>query len=143
MATYKGINGYAVQSIASDPSLDEGQVWYNNATYAIKLASLSTVGTWASGGNLNTARYALDGAGSQTAAVVFGGNAAPGPTGATELYNGTSWTTTTPLTTSRFGVAGAGTQTVGLAFGGATPPASNATEEFTGAFLSTKKITTS
>ena len=43
MATYKGINGFAVQSVASDPSpLDEGQVWYNNATYAFKLASLST-----------------------------------------------------------------------------------------------------
>jgi hypothetical protein len=40
MTTYKGINGFAVQSVASDPSpLDEGQVWYNNATYAFKLAS--------------------------------------------------------------------------------------------------------
>jgi len=44
MTTYKGINGFAVQSVATDPSpLDEGQVWYNNATYAFKLAGLSTV----------------------------------------------------------------------------------------------------
>ena len=57
MTTYKGINGFAVQSVASDPSpLDEGQVWYNNATYAFKLAAATTVGTWASGGALNTAR---------------------------------------------------------------------------------------
>jgi hypothetical protein len=57
MATYKGINGFAVQSVASDPSpLDEGQVWYNNATYAFKLARVTTVATWASGGNLNTTR---------------------------------------------------------------------------------------
>ena len=54
MTTYKGINGFAVQSVASDPSpLDEGQVWYNNATYAFKLASVTTAGTWATGGNLN------------------------------------------------------------------------------------------
>ena len=30
MATYKGINGYAVQTVASDPSPgDPGQVFYN------------------------------------------------------------------------------------------------------------------
>ena len=74
MATYKGINGFAVQSVASDPSpLDEGQVWYNNATYAFKLASVTTAGTFASGGNLNTARARLAGAGTQTAGLGFGG----------------------------------------------------------------------
>ena len=73
MTTYKGINGFAVQSVASDPSpLDEGQVWYNNATYAFKLASVTTAGTWASGGSLNTARYLLGGAGLQTAGLGFG-----------------------------------------------------------------------
>ena len=102
MTTYKGINGFAVQSVASDPSpLDEGQVWYNNATYAFKLAGVTTVGTWASGGSLNTARTSLGGAGTQTSALAFGG--APGP------------------------IQG------NLAV----------TEEFTGAFLATKKITTS
>jgi hypothetical protein len=57
MTTYKGINGFAVQSVGSDPSpLNEGQVWYNNAGYAFKLASVTTAGAWATGGNLNTAR---------------------------------------------------------------------------------------
>ena len=37
--------------------------------------------------------------------------------------------------------SGAGTQTAGLAFGGDVPPSTNATEEFTGAFLSVKKVT--
>jgi hypothetical protein len=55
MTTYKGINGFAVQSVGSDPSpLDEGQVWYNNVGYAFKLASVTTAGAWATGGNLNT-----------------------------------------------------------------------------------------
>ncbi len=33
MATYKGINGYAVQTVASDPSPgDPGQVFYNTTS---------------------------------------------------------------------------------------------------------------
>jgi hypothetical protein len=44
------------------------------------------------------------------------------------------------LATARRLLGGAGTQTAGLAFGGQTP---TATEEFTGAFLSTKTLTTS
>jgi hypothetical protein len=42
---------------------------------------------------LNTARYGLAGAGTQTAGLIFGGYVAtPTSTGATEEYNGTSWT---------------------------------------------------
>jgi hypothetical protein len=40
--------------------------------------------------NMNTARNSLAGAGTQTAAVAFGGG--PPVAGATEEYNGTSWT---------------------------------------------------
>jgi hypothetical protein len=80
----------------------------------------------------------LAGCGIQTAALAFGGNVPPA-TGATELYDGTSWTTSSAtLGTARYDFAGAGTQTAGLAFGTTT-----ATEEFTGAFLSTKTLTTS
>ena len=148
MTTYKGINGFAVQSVATDPSpLDEGQVWYNNATYAFKLASATTAGTFASGGNLNTARYSLGGSGTQTAALAFGGNASsPTDSAATELYNGTSWTNdSASLATGRVVLGGspAGTQTSALAFAGTTGTNSAATEEYTGAFLATKKITTS
>ena len=98
MTTYKGLNGFAVQSVATDPSpSDEGQVWYNNATYAFKLAAATTVGTWASGGNLNTARnnVASANSGTQTAALAFGGSSGS----ASESYNGTSWTTTPSLNT--------------------------------------------
>jgi hypothetical protein len=42
--------------------------------------------------SLNTARYALAGAGTQTAALAFGGLLLPA-TGATEEYDGTTWTT--------------------------------------------------
>ena len=39
MATYKGIQGQSVQTLASDPSPTasaEGQLWYNSTTYAFK-----------------------------------------------------------------------------------------------------------
>ena len=40
MATYKGIQGYSVQTLASDPSASadtEGQIWYNSTTGLFKL----------------------------------------------------------------------------------------------------------
>ena len=133
MATYKGINGFAVQSLASDPSpLDEGQVWYNNASYAFKLAGFNTA-AWASGPNANTARRGNAGAGTVSAALSFGGWA-PGQTGATETYNGSSWTNTGSLNTGRAFLAGAGIQTAALGFGGYQPPSLflSASESFNG-----------
>jgi hypothetical protein len=80
---------------------------------------------------MNTARQNLAGAGTQTAALGFGGSA-PAVTGATEQYDGTSWISVPPMATARSGLGGAGTQTAGLAFGGLTPTVSTATEEWTG-----------
>ena len=132
MTTYKGINGFAVQSVASDPSpLDEGQVWYNNATYAFKLASVTTAGTFASGGNMNTSRQLLASAGTQTTALGFGGTAPY--TGATEAYNGTSWTTVPgTLNTARAYLAGCGTQTAALGATGYNSGFPTATETYNG-----------
>jgi len=136
MTTYKGINGFAVQSVASDPSpLNEGQVWYNNATYAFKLASLSTVGTFASGGNMNTARGYMGGVGTQTATLAFGGSSQPTIFASTESYNGTSWTSSpNNMNTARVNLGGAGTQTAALGFGGyvAGPGSTSATELWNG-----------
>ena len=101
MATYKGINGFAVQSVASDPSpLDEGQVWYNNTTYAFKLASVTTAGTWASGGSLSAGTTQMGSAGIQTAALMFGGNSGS-ITAVTEEYDGSAWTAGGSLPTAR------------------------------------------
>jgi hypothetical protein len=95
--------------------------------------NVTTAAAWASGGNLNTTRSQLAGAGTQTASVGFGGST-PSETSATELYNGTSWTTNpTGLATARRTLAGCGTQTAALAFGGLIPSSDvTATEEFTG-----------
>ena len=73
MATYKGINGYAVQTVASDPSPgDPGQVFYNTTAKSFEY-TIEQNGAWASGGNLATARYTIAGAGTQTSALAIGG----------------------------------------------------------------------
>jgi hypothetical protein len=48
--------------------------------------------TWTNSGNLNTARYDLAGAGTQTAGLAFGGYG-PVIQVATEEYDGSTWTT--------------------------------------------------
>ena len=53
MATYKGIQGYTVQKLSSDPTAAEavGQLWYNSGDGAFKVATQSA-GAWSAGGNL-------------------------------------------------------------------------------------------
>jgi hypothetical protein len=111
MATYYGTYGQKVQYLASDPSDPQtGQVWYNSTSGVLKVRAVSTVGTFASGGNMNTAQpYAV---GTQNATLGFGNPV-------TETYNGTSWTSLpAAISPNRDGLAGAGTQTAALGFGG-------------------------
>ena len=81
MATYKEIQGFAVQNFSQDP--------------------VPTVVGWTSGGNLNTARGMLAGAGTQTAGLGFGGETSPGNRDETEEYNGTTWSNGGSLGTAR------------------------------------------
>ena len=80
MTTFKDIRGTAIQSLSSDPSNPEqGQIWYNNTIGVLK--GYQNIGaTWSAGGNLATARGGLGGAGTQTAALAFGGYVPPGVT---------------------------------------------------------------
>ena len=96
--------------------------------------------TWTAGGNLNTTRQGLAGAGTQTTGLAFGGGSS---NSATEEYNGTSWTTSTSMATGRYQLGGCGTQSSGLAFGVLATAITAATEEYTGAALAVKTITTS
>src|SRR6056300_959207 len=60
--------GSGIPSVASDPpSPSAGDVWYNTTSNAFKYLGVTTAGAWATGGDLNTARISLAGAGnSQT-----------------------------------------------------------------------------
>ena len=94
--------------------------------------------SWSEEGNLTTARGMLSGAGTKDAALAFGGNTGPGPSGGSnqnlsEEWNGTSWTEGPNLNTPRAGAVGAGTQTAGLCVAGQSTGNTNATEEYNGA----------
>ena len=78
MADYKGIKGFTVQSLATDPSTP-GAVW-------------------SSGGALNTARRSLAGTGTNSSALGFGGN--PSVTGAATEEWSIPGTITKTLTTT-------------------------------------------
>ena len=125
MANYIGIQGQNILIVSSDPANPtEGQIWYNSTSNLLKGYALATVNAFASGGNMNTARFQLAGAGSSNnSALAFGGNVSDVSQTATELYNGTSWTSNpTGLNTGRQNLGGAGTQTAALAFAGQNPP---------------------
>ena len=97
----------------------------SNATEEFNITvNTITAGAWSSGGNLNTGRTGLAGAGSQTAALAFGGTVATPSTpqnpykNESEEYNGTSWTEGNNLNQARSGIAGGGTQTAAIGAGG-------------------------
>jgi hypothetical protein len=86
MADYINIYGQDILAVASDPANPTvGQIWYNSTSNTLKGGGVTTAGTWATGGNIKPARGNLAGGGTQTEALAFGGEIAPGATtGATE-----------------------------------------------------------
>ena len=104
----------------------EGQLYFNSTANAFKETVFDVPGaTWASGGDLNTARTRFGGAGQapQSAALVFG--AGSSPYGQTEEYNGSAWSEQNDLNTGRYiSPGGAGTQTAALTAGGYNPATS-------------------
>ena len=138
MADYKGIKGFKIQSVSSDPSnLTKGQIWYNSTSAVVK-GRVIGVGGWSAGGALNNSRGWGGAAGTTgTAAMYFGGNENPTPPGAytleTEQYNGTSWTEVGDLNTGRQQISGLGSQSDAMAVGGQGATAeTNASEHWNG-----------
>jgi hypothetical protein len=105
---------------------------------------------WTSGTNYPTTISQTNFAGIQTNGLAFGG-AIAGPTNfqvATNTWNGSTWTSSSnKATATQQGGAGGNTNSASaLGFGGfksGSPAYFNGSEEFTGAFLSVKKVTTS
>ena len=95
MTDFKGIRGWKVQTLSSDPA-----------------ASIADTGSWASGADMNgPAREEMGAAGTQTSALAFGGqkSAAPNRSRAeTEHYNGSAWTELADLNSARTSLNGAG-----------------------------------
>lgn len=118
MAEYINIRGQSIEVVASDPANPTlGQIWYNSTSNTLKGEALG-VASWATGGDLNTARFELAGAGTQTAGLAFAGDTPVSRSSATEEYNGATWTSVNPVNTARNSLGGCGTQTAALGFGG-------------------------
>jgi len=96
-------------------------------------------GTWAAGGNLNTARGQLSCSGLQTAAIAAGGlnPSAGGTLDNSEEYNGNTWTEGNNLNDSRRVMLANGPQTAAFVAGGFIPANTAATEEYSGSSWAT------
>ena len=139
MSEYKGIKGFQVQTRTEDPSEGiAGDFYYNSTTGQFKTVNTggAPIGSWSSGGNMNTSRGGGAMAGLSTAAMIAGGsNATVSYLNSHEQYDGSSWAETTDLNTSRRYNGGGGTQTANLVMGGSIPPgdtSSNAVEQWDG-----------
>ena len=100
-------------------------------------ADVTTAAAWASGGTYPFNAGDFSGAGTQTAAIAFGGKIYPGPNAVTNVsasYDGASWTVGPSITTARGLAASAknGTTTAALCTGGYEPALSDKCEEFNG-----------
>jgi len=103
MAKLKDIKGSAIQYLAEDP--------------------VEYVGTWSSGGSLNTARYRGGTSGVTTAGLVYTGRT-PTYVGNTEQYDGTSWTELNDVNNNAYSCGGspAGSYTAALKSSGKSGP---------------------
>tara|TARA_R100001086_G_scaffold52756_1_gene23581 strand:- start:523 stop:1515 length:993 start_codon:yes stop_codon:yes gene_type:complete len=131
MATYKGIQGTAVQSLASSTGTIEGQIWYDTANGNFKLQGFQAA-AWSSGGSRSNATFRGAGFGTITDAVSSGGTqTSPLPAGpinaTTEVYNGTSWTSGTSAPLNLGYVTAGGTSPAGIVNTGESPPGSGTT----------------
>ena len=130
MAEYINIRGQNIEVVASDPANPTlGQIWYNSTSNTLKGGGVTTAASWASGGVMPTVIRRNTGAGTQTAAISFGGFVEPPYTNATYLYNGATWSTGNPMSVARSATqqgAQNATQTTALCYGGGNPGAPTA-----------------
>ena len=121
MAGYNTIRGLRVKYLSADPAgAEDGQVWYNSTTGNLRVDGILGTASWASSGNMSTARAHIGGAGSESSGLAFGGEGAPtGNTNSTEQYNGSAWTGGGNYPSEDESIMACGlTESTTLAFGG-------------------------
>ena len=125
MATYKGIHGYNIDAVSSDPpSPQEGQVWYNTDSGVLKYAT--GTGAWSAGGALGSGRYAPGQWGTQTASMITGGGY-PSLITTTEVYDGSTWSSSPAIVADRtYNFIAVGTTSSAMIAGGNDGPPSQA-----------------
>ena len=132
MATYQELKGAKIKNYTEDPDNPYvGQLWYNTTTDSLRIRKETSGNAWSSGGDLNTARGEGGSAGTQTAALAFGGETPP-DIAITEAYNGSTWTELNDLNATRRVQGSSGTQTSALSYGGVPVPTHDETELWNG-----------
>ena len=126
MATYKGIQGFSIQKLDTDPptAQSEGQVWYISTTGAWKI-TVAGAGTWASGGALPSKRGNFGACGTKTATVSGGGYDGGPPEvilNNTIEYNGARWSLSNNMNQPKDHNFCFGTQTAAVSTGGVLSP---------------------
>lgn len=126
------ITGSVLLGQSAENTGSAGNLWFDSDENIMKYSYSLEVVAWSTGGNLNTGRSCLAGAGTQDATLAFGGQT-PAAVTCTEEYDGSTetWTNITPATLSAtYQNAGAGTQNAALSFGGT--PVNTCTQEYNG-----------
>jgi len=131
MADYKNIKGVTIQSLASDPTRNAGDVWYNTTSGKIKGYATLTNGTWAVGTPLPNPRAGGVSGGDLSAGWITGGTD-PSTSPATQLtstdiWDGSAWTSGPANTQYNNAASGGGTATSGI-YGGSANPSGNVQE---------------
>jgi len=129
MATYEEIYGKRVEVLGTDPTLtaaNEGQVWYNSTSGALKSVLSSAVVVSSTAMPTATRAYMPIGASQDSFIVATGAN--PGTNYSTNCYeyNGSGWANAPSAGTARDQACrsgGVGTVTAGMISGGSAPGA--------------------
>jgi len=139
MAKYKSLKGQPIQVLTADPPAPvEGQVWVvaNPGTASVMKGYKSSIpaGTWASGGNLNTARAAAGASsgsdGSTSLFIISGGT--PNSVNVEE-YDGSAFTEIANVNNAgENGMSSGNGSTVATIFTGGNPPRAALTESWNG-----------
>lgn len=87
--------------------------------------------TWTTVASFTTARLGVGGAGTQNAALIYGGSTT-GVVNLTDKYNGIVWNAAATNTLARDGIGGCGTQNAAIGAGGSTGSPSSTCDKFDG-----------
>ena len=131
MANYKELEGFSVQTLATDPDTPGwvGSIFYNSTSGTFKTVKPGGLpaGTWASGGDRPAGVQGGTGFGSgSTSGLAATGNLYPSTvvTADVQTYDGSSWTEVGNVNTARkyLAASGGAPQTAGIIFAGGLNP---------------------
>ena len=129
MSTYRGIRGTLVSTRTSNPdNPNTGDIWYRSDTGDVQLQV--NLGSWAAGGNMNSARGYQGAAGTQTSALAISGAPTPpfGYVAVVENYDGSSWTEVGDVNGARHEASAFGTTSAAIYAAGYGPSSLTPTE---------------